>query len=131
MKHYKVAKPELCFSIFMGKDTESLPYADSWDLLGALTETIRSWTKWGPVFVVIVFFLGVLAGISLDSPPYYIGSYVFSLSCILVCGYLGRVGYVYFRLFTFKCPRCHARWRGLLKKTLLCESCGLRIYQDS
>jgi len=115
----------------MGKNPDSLLYANTWDAVGALVETTRSWTRWGRVFVVVIFFFGVLAGNVADLPPYYIGSYLFALSFAAIVGYLLRVGYAYFQLFTFKCPRCQTRWAGLLRKSPVCESCGLRIYQDS
>jgi hypothetical protein len=110
-----------------------LPYAEKWDALGTLVQTTRFWTRWGPIIVVTIFVLGALGGDWLDHTAAWQNSgtylFVFCFGAILV--YLARVGYAYFLLFSFKCPRCQDRWPSLLNKAPLCESCGLRLYHDS
>jgi MFS-type transporter involved in bile tolerance (Atg22 family) len=110
-----------------------LLYVDNWDALGAIVETTRFWARWGPIIVMIILAFGIVVGNWIDRAisRQNSGSYFFVFCFGVIFLYLARVAYVYFLLFSFKCPRCRNRWSGLLNKAQLCEFCGLRLHQDS
>jgi len=111
----------------------TIRFADDWEELSTLSGTASQWGRYGRLVVTVVFVLGIVGGEWIDHSvaAENAGSYFFLICFGVILVILVSMGYIYARLFSWKCPRCHRRWPGLLNKAALCNSCGLRLNQDS